>query len=171
MKKNTNTNKAQATQTQQAQAPAYVTMDALEVMLKALKNDIVNELKGSSVGETPKAQPVAQPKADKDGKVAFTKKDGTVVYGTPKQVAQWERWSNRNLTEGQKATIETIKESKAKEPERTRALEKALKVKANSFANTAISVKQALEAGWKPKASDRRGRKDELASIKAKIRG
>lgn len=160
-----NTNKAQ--NTQQAQAPAYVTREDLMDMLKALKADIVNELKSSSVGETPKAQP----KADKDGKVAFTKKDGTVVYGTPKQVAQWERWSNRNLTEGQKATIETIKESKAKEPERTRKLERALKVKANSFESTAVSVKQALEAGWKPKASDRRGRKDELASIKARIRG
>lgn len=171
MGRTTKTNKAQATQTQQAQAPAYVTMDALEVMLKALKNDIVNELKGSSVGETPKAQPVAQPKADKDGKVAFTKKDGTVVYGTPKQVAQWERWSNRNLTEGQKATVETIKASKAAEPERTRKLEKLMGLKANTLENTAVSVKVALEKGWKPKASDRKGRKDELKALKAKVRG
>lgn len=167
MKKNTNTtNKAQG-----ANTTAYVTREELNDLFVSLKADIAQMLKGSSVGETPKAQPKPQPKADKDGKVAFTKKDGTVVYGTPKQVAQWERWSNRNLTEGQKATIETIKESKAKEPERTRKLEKALKVKANSFTSTAVSVKQALEAGWKPKASDRRGRKDELASIKAKIRG
>lgn len=161
-----NTNKAQG-----ANTTAYVTREELNDLFVSLKADIAQMLKGASVGETPKAQPVAQPKAGKDGKVAFTKKDGTVVYGTPKQVAQWERWSNRNLTEGQKATIETIKASKAKEPELTRKLEKALKVKAGSFMNTAVSVTQALEAGWKPKASDRRGRKDELASIKAKIRG
>lgn len=164
-----NTNKAQ--NTQQAQAPAYVTMDALEVMLKALKSDIEQMINDSRVGETPKAQPVAQPKADEDEKVWFVKKNGERKLVSAKQAASWEARRNRVLTEGQKQTLEAIKSGKLLEPERTRKLEKELGVKVNSFANTAVSVKQALEAGWKPKASDRRGRKDELASIKAKIRG
>lgn len=129
----------------------------------------------SALEDAPKAQatPKAQPKARKDGKVAFTKKDGTVIYGTAKQVAQWERYrdnASKPLTDAQVARKEAIAESKEKEPERTRALEKALKVKAGSFENTAITLKEALDAGWKPKASDRAGRRAELKAIKAKVR-
>lgn len=170
MGRTTKTNKAQATQTQQAQAPAYVTREELNDLFASLKADIAQMLERKDMGETPKAQPTAQPKAE-DEKVWFTKKNGERKLVSAKQAASWEARRNRVLTEGQKQTIEAIKAGKLLEPERTRKLEKALGVKVNSFTSTAVSVKQALEAGWKPKASDRRGRKDELASIKAKIRG
>ena len=40
----------------------------------------------------PKAKAKAQPKADK---VPFTKHDGTVIYGTQKQVDAWTAYANR----------------------------------------------------------------------------
>lgn len=66
--------------------------------------------------------------------------------------------------------IANIQANKAAEQERTRALEKALKVKAGSFKSTAVSVQQAMDAGWKPKATGKTERREELKAIKAKIR-
>ena len=67
--------------------------------------------------------------------------------------------------------VASIVANKAAEQERTRALEKALKVKANSFKSTAVSVSEAMDAGWKPKATGKAERREELKAIKAQIRG
>lgn len=170
MGKNTNKTNTQA----QAQGAQYVTREELNAQFASFFEQMKGLIATASADaqtckQTP-AQETAQPKAE-DEKVWFVKKNGERKLVSAKQAAVWEARRNRTLTAGQKQTVEAIKAGKLLEPERTRKLEKELGVKANSFANTAVSVKQALEAGWKPKASDRRGRKDELASIKAKIRG
>ena len=152
------------TSAQNAQAMEQM-MEQMMQMMQDMQARM-NALESAQATATPKSEP----KACKDDKVAFTKADGTVIYGTAKQVANWERYRNRNLTEGQKSRIKAIEEGKLQEPKRTRALEKALKVKANSFANTAITLTQALDAGWKPKATDRAGRRAELKAIKERIR-
>lgn len=173
MGRTTKTNKAQATQTQQAQAPAYVTREELNDLFASLKADIAQMLERKDMGETPKAQPTAQPKADKDGLVPFTNKAGVTKMVSQKQYDNWTRKKEQaqNRTPEQEQLIETIKANKAAEPERTRKLEKLMGLKANTLENTAVSVKVALEKGWKPKASDRAGRKEELRALKAKIRG
>lgn len=106
----------------------------------------------------------AQPKADAE-KVPFTKADGTVVYGSAKQVANWTRWreGSKEPTDAQKARSEAIKASKAREPELTRKLEKALGIKAGSLKSTAVTADECRALGWK-------GTRKELKGIKARIR-
>ena len=67
--------------------------------------------------------------------------------------------------------VANIVANKEAEQDRTRALEKALKVKAGSFKSTAVSVSEAMDAGWKPKATGKAERREELKAIKAQIRG
>ena len=109
------------------------------------------------------AQEKKAPKKSAPELVEFKKADGTVRKVTAAQAAAWEKYRNRTLTEGQKATIELIRESKASEPARTRALEKALGLKPNSLKNTACTAAEVRALGWK-------GTKSELKEIKAQIR-
>lgn len=70
-----------------------VEMMELIAELKALRAEVA-ELKGErkSAGRPAKAKGKAQPKADL---VPFTKHDGTVRMGTPKQVAAWTAYAER----------------------------------------------------------------------------
>lgn len=128
----------------------------VEVLLATLGSAPVSE-------PTPKAHTaVAQPTAEK---LPFKKADGTVIYGTAKQIANWTRYREHGdkRTDEQKALGEVIKANKAKEPERTRALEKALGLKPNTLKNTACTADECRALGWK-------GTRKELKAIKAKIR-
>ena len=102
--------------------------------------------------------------------VDFVKRNGEVKRVSKAQADAWtkgrEKWESNYDPE----VAKKIADSKAAEPARTRALEKALKLKANSLENTACTVDQALAAGWKPKGTTRKERREELKNIKARIR-
>ena len=135
-------------------------MEQMMEMMKAMSERI------SALESTPKSAPArtgkSQPKAETK-KVPFTKADGTVIYGTQAQVDAWTQYRNRTLTDGQKARIEAIKAGKLLEPKRTRALEKALGIKANSLKSTACTADECRALGWK-------GTRKELKELKAQVR-
>lgn len=132
-------------------------MAAMQAQLAAQQADI-DALKGA-----PKSVGKSAPKSAPKELVEFRKKDGTTRMVSAAQAAAWDKYRSRELTEGQKATIQLIRESKTAEVERTRALEKALGVPTGSFENTACTHAQATAAGWK-------GTKAELKAIKVRIR-
>ena len=95
--------------------------------------------------------------------VDFVKRDGTVKRVSAAQAAAWEKGRNR-WEENQNAEVAAqVRAAKAREPELTRALEKALGIKAGSLKNTACTAEQARALGWK-------GTRAELKAIKARIR-
>lgn len=106
----------------------------------------------------------AQPKAEGE-KVPYTKADGTVIMVTQRQFDNYTRNAERakNRTPEQQKVIDNIKAAKAREPELTRKLEKALGIKANSLKNTACTAEQCRALGWK-------GTRRELRDIKAQVR-
>lgn len=107
----------------------------------------------------------AQPKAEEKKMVDFVKRDGTVIRVSEAQAANMERWRNgaKEPTEAQQKRIDAIKASKAREPELTRKLEKALGLKPNSLKNTACTADECRALGWK-------GTRKELKALKAQIR-
>lgn len=120
--------------------------------------------------EAKQSTPAPAPASADEELVSYTNAKGETKMISKKLADVYNKRKAQPRTPEQEQLIEQIVANKAKEPERTRVLEKALKVKANSFENTAITLKQALDAGWKPKASDRAGRRAELKAIKAKVR-
>ena len=118
---------------------------------------------GQTANASAKGKKSTKKSAPKPELVEFRKADGTTKLVTPAQAAAWEKYRSRELTEGQKNTITLIRESKVAEIDRTRALEKALGIKANSLKNTACTCEEVRALGWK-------GTKAELKAIKAQIR-
>jgi len=57
-----------------------------------IAQEVAKALSGKQTKSAPKAKAKTQPKAKK---VAFTKHDGTVTYGTQKQVDAWTAYANR----------------------------------------------------------------------------
>lgn len=68
--------------------------NTITMSVEELNNIIAQAVAQALAQEKPakKATGNAQPKAEK---VAFTKHDGTVIYGTAKQVAAWKAYSER----------------------------------------------------------------------------
>lgn len=95
----------------------------------------------------------AQPKAEK---VAFTKHDGSVIYGTPKQVAAWTKWQNREFKPLDEVKAEYEAKRSAYKP--SKALKDAIKSN-----RAAITRKVAVEQyGFV-------GTKDDLKALKDSI--
>lgn len=137
-------------------------MSAMQAQMQAQQADIVALKSGQTSSKSgKKSTKKSAPK--KPELVEFRKADGTTKLVTPKRAAAWEKYRSRELTEGQRNMIQTIRESKTAEIERTRALEKALGVPEGSFKTTACTHAEATAAGWK-------GTKAELRTIKAQIR-
>lgn len=108
----------------------------------------------ASAGKKPaKSTAKAQPKADL---VPFTKHDGTVRMGTPKQVAAWTKWQNREFKPLDEVKAEYEAKRAAYKP--SKALKDA--IKANRAAITRkVAVKQYGFVGTK----------DELKALKDSI--
>ena len=147
----------------------YVTREELTALMQSAIAEALKSVIGGA--QTTSAQPQSTAQTSK-GKRPYVKADGTTVMASEAQIANWERFkaNAKPLTDAQKERISAIKASKEREPKLTRALEKELKIKANSLASTSCTVAEALACGWSPKAKDKAGRRAELKSIKAKIR-
>ena len=100
-----------------------------------------------------KATGKAQPKAEK---VAFTKHDGTVIYGTAKQVAAWEKWANREYKSLDEVKAEFTKARETYKP--SQALIKAIKADRASITRKVAKEKYGFV-----------GTKDDLKALKDSI--
>ena len=146
---------AQAQGMEQMMAQMMQMMEQMQARMTALEST-----QAQAKASTGKAQPKAE-----DEKVPYTKLDGTVIMVTQKQYDNYMRLAEgaKNRTPEQQKVIDDIKAAKAREPELTRKLEKALGIKANSLKNTACTAEQCRALGWK-------GTRRELKAIKAQVR-
>lgn len=139
-------------------------MEMMEQMMEMVKS--MNE-RISALEDAPKAQTQkAQPKAEEKKMVDFVKRDGTVIRVSEAQAANMERWRTpKDDADAQKRAemSKKIADAKAREPELTRKLEKALGLKPNSLKNTACTADECRALGWK-------GTRKELKALKAQIR-
>lgn len=144
---------AQAQGMEQMMAQMMQMMEQMQARMTALESTQAQ----ASTGK-------AQSKAESE-KVPYTKADGTVIMVTQRQFDNYTRNAERakNRTPEQQKVIDDIKAAKAREPELTRKLEKALGIKANSLKNTACTAEQCRALGWK-------GTRRELKAIKAQVR-
>ena len=79
-------------------------LDTILAMLESMDSRITALEERKSVS-TRKDTPKKTESSKETEKVAFTRRDGKVIYGTPAQVAQWTKWQ-----EGSKAYEATKKE-------------------------------------------------------------
>lgn len=95
----------------------------------------------------------AQPKAEK---VAFTKHDGTVIYGTQKQVDAWTKWANREFKPLDEVKAEFEENRKAYKP--SKALIEAIKRDRASVTRKVAKEQYGFI-----------GTKDDLKALKAEV--
>ena len=130
-----------------------LTQEQLQAMIAQA---VAQALSGGQTKSAPKAKAKAQTKSDK---VPFTKHDGTVIYGTQKQVDAWTAYANRTfLTPEERAQRLEQWQTKREGYKPSKALKNA--IKAN---RAAITRKVAVEQyGFV-------GTKDDLKALKESI--
>ena len=139
-------------------------MEMMAQMMEQMK--LMSERMDALENERKTRTQKAQPKAEEKKMVDFVKRDGTVIRVSEAQAANMERWRTpKDDADAQKRAemSKKIADAKAREPELTRKLEKALGLKPNSLKNTACTADECRALGWK-------GTRKELKALKAQIR-